>query len=91
MLDRIFSLVRVNRKLILGKNATLVSTSTAGVESTISVTELAALDVTPGTVTASKAVVVDASKNIAGFGSITSNAPTGAGIGYATTPKKRRK
>ena len=84
MLDRIFSLVRVNRKLILGKNATLVSTSAAGVESNISVTELAALDVTPGTVSASKAVVVDASKNIAGFGSVTSNAPTGGGIGYAT-------
>lgn len=35
MLDRIFSLVRVNRKLILGKNASISLTSDAGVESTM--------------------------------------------------------
>jgi hypothetical protein len=84
MLDRVFSLLRVNRKLVFGKNAAMVVTSAAGAESTVSVTELAALDVTPGTATAGKAVVLDASKNVAGLGSITSNAPTGGGIGYAT-------
>lgn len=35
MLDRIFSLVRVTRKLLLGKNATLVVTSSSGVETTV--------------------------------------------------------
>lgn len=44
MLDRVFSLLRVNRKLILGKNASLVVTSPAGVESTLSTAELAKLD-----------------------------------------------
>lgn len=85
MLDRIFSLVRVNRKLILGKNATLVSTSTAGVESTISVTELAALDVTPGTVTAGKAVVVGADKNIDTIAVAEGGLKIGAGAGTAMT------
>lgn len=44
MLDRVFSLLRVNRKLVLGKNATLVATSSAGVESSIDMAELAKLD-----------------------------------------------
>lgn len=84
MLDRIFSLLRVNRKLILGKNATLVATSTSGSENSITPTELASLDVVPGTAAASKAVVLDASKNITGLGSVISTAPTGGGIGYGT-------
>lgn len=46
MLERIFSLARVNRKLILGKNATLVATSATGVETVIGTEEIArALDV----------------------------------------------
>ena len=44
MLDRIFSLVRINKKLVFGKNATLVATSAAGTETVISMTELANLD-----------------------------------------------
>lgn len=76
MLDRIFSLLRVNRKLIMGKNATMVVTSTAGVETTLDMAELAALNgisatelgfidgVTAGTAQASKALVVDANKDI---------------------------
>lgn len=44
MLDRIFSLVRVNRKLVMGKNAQIVATSAAGVESVIDMTELANLN-----------------------------------------------
>jgi len=37
MLDKIFSLVRVTRKLVLGKNASLVVTSTDGTETTLGV------------------------------------------------------
>lgn len=85
MLQQKFSKVRVDDKLVMGKNARLLTTNAAGAESVISTTELGFLDgVVAGTASASKAVVVDASKNIAGFGSITSNAPTGGGIGYAT-------
>lgn len=51
MLDRVFSLLRVNRKLILGKNASLIATSSAGVETVVDTTELATL----GGVTASAA------------------------------------
>jgi len=51
MLDRVFSLLRVNRKLIMGKNAQIVATSAAGVETVVDMTELAAL----GGVTASAA------------------------------------
>lgn len=38
MLDRIFSLVRISRKLIVGKNATLVSTGASGAETTLAAT-----------------------------------------------------
>lgn len=55
------------------------------VTATVSTSELAVLDgVTAGTATASKAVVLDASKNVTGLGSVLSTAPTGGGIGYAT-------
>lgn len=44
MLDRIFSLVRVTRKLVMGKNAQIIATSSTGVESVIDMTELANLN-----------------------------------------------
>lgn len=51
----------------------------------MSATELGYLDgLTPGTATASKAVVLDSSKNVTGLGSVISTAPTGGGIGYGT-------
>lgn len=79
MLDRVFSLVRVNRKLIFGKNATMVVTSSAGAETSLDMTELAALNdlsgtdlakidgITNGTVAAGKAAVVDSNKDIGDF------------------------
>lgn len=96
MLDRKYNKVRVDKKLTLGKGASLVSTSDTGTETTISAAELVALNdlsatdlqkidgITNGTAAASKAVVLDASKNITGLGSVLSTAPTGGGIGYAT-------
>lgn len=52
---------------------------------TITETELARTDgITAGTAAASKAVVLDASKDITGLGSVLSTAPTGGGLGYAT-------
>lgn len=85
MLNQKFTTARIDRKLTLGKNATIVATSAAGVESTVGMAELAVLDgVTAGTATASKAVVLDSSKNVTGLGSVLSTAPTGGGIGYAT-------
>jgi hypothetical protein len=78
MLDRVFSLLRVNRKLIFGKNATLVTTSATGAETSLDLAELAALNnlsatelgyldgVTAGTALASKAVVLDSSKDVTG-------------------------
>lgn len=52
---------------------------------TSTTTELNYVDVTTaGTAQASKAVVLDASKNVTGLGSVLSTAPTGGGIGYAT-------
>lgn len=77
MLDRIFSLARITRKLVFGKNASLVVTNSAGTETTIDMTELAALNglsatelgyldgVTAGTGLASKALVLDSSGNVA--------------------------
>jgi len=53
--------------------------------STVSDAELAFVDgVTAGTALASKAMVLDASKNITGVGGITSTNPTGPGLGYGT-------
>jgi hypothetical protein len=77
MLDRILSLLRVNRKLILGKNATMVVTNADNTETTVNILELAALDgigaadlakidgITNGTGAASKALVLDSSGNVA--------------------------
>lgn len=56
MLDRVFSLLRVNRKLVMGKNAQLVATSAAGVETVVDMTELAVL----GGITATAAEINDA-------------------------------
>lgn len=49
MLDQKFSRVAVSRKLVMGKGASIVATSAAGVETVVDMTELAAL----GGVTAS--------------------------------------
>lgn len=85
MLSQKFSLVRVLRKLTFAKGAQMIVTSDAGVESPMSMGEFIALDgITAGTAAASKAVILDASKNITGLGSVLSTAPTGGGIGYAT-------
>lgn len=77
MLSRIFDFVRVRNKLIMGKNARLVVTSSAGVESTLDMAELAALDsigaadlakidgITNGTGAAGKALVLDANGDVA--------------------------
>jgi hypothetical protein len=43
MLDKVFDFMRIRRKLVLGKGATLVATSAAGVETVVDATELAAL------------------------------------------------
>ena len=77
MLTRIFDLIRIRYKLIFGKGAVLVTTNSAGVESTIDLAELAALDgiaasdlakidgITNGTGAAGKALVLDSSGNVA--------------------------
>ena len=69
----------IERKLLFRKDARLVVTNSAGVESTIDLAELAALDgiaasdlakidgITNGTVAASKAAVVDSNKDIGDF------------------------
>lgn len=79
MLWKPFDFVRIRNKLLFGKGAKLVTTSAAGVETQIDMTELAALNnisatelgfldgVTAGTVTASKAAVVDSNKDIGDF------------------------
>jgi hypothetical protein len=76
MLDRIFSLVRVTRKLVLGKNASLAVTNADGSETTVSIAELAALDsiaaadlakidgITNGTGATGKALVLDSAGNV---------------------------
>ncbi len=43
MLSKIFSTLKITRKLTFGKGATMVATSAAGVESVVDMTELAAL------------------------------------------------
>lgn len=76
MLDRKYNKVRVDKKLTLGKGASLVATSAAGVETVVDMTELAALNdiaaadlakidgITNGTAAAGKALVLDANKDI---------------------------
>ena len=44
MLDRRFKKVKVDGKLIMGKGASIVATSSAGVETALDMTELAALN-----------------------------------------------
>jgi hypothetical protein len=51
MLSKLYDLVKVRRKLVMGKGAQIVSTSAAGVETVVDMTELATL----GGVTASAA------------------------------------
>lgn len=57
----------ITKVLRLAKNAVIKIINADGTESTLSLTEQAALDVTPGTVTASKAAVVDSNKDIGDF------------------------
>lgn len=83
MLDRRYKKVKVDGKLIMGKGASIVATSSAGVETTLDMTELAALNdiaaadlakidgITNGTAAANKAVVLDASKGISTITSAT--------------------
>lgn len=71
MLTKLFDLLVIRRKLKFNKGATMVVTSSTGTESTVDMTELGVLDVTPGTATASKAVVLGASKDIATITSAT--------------------
>lgn len=83
MLDRRYKKVKVDGKLIMGKGASIVATSSAGVETTLDMTELAALNdiaasdlakidgITDGTAAANKAVVLDASKGISTITSAT--------------------
>lgn len=67
-----FSELLVTRKLRLGKGATLEVTNADGSVSSVSISEQAVLDgVTPGAVTASKAVVVDSNKDIGDFRNVT--------------------
>lgn len=79
MLPKKFSHVRVDRKLILGKGATIVATSSAGIETAVDMAEIAALNdiaasdlakidgITNGTAAAGKALVLDANKAIDSF------------------------
>jgi hypothetical protein len=83
MLDQKFKRVRVDHKLVLGKSAKFVATSTTGVETEIDMAELASLNdisatdlakidgITNGTVAASKAVVVDSNKDATGLRNLT--------------------
>jgi len=83
MLDRKYRRVRVDQKLVMGKGAKLIATSSAGVETTLDMTELAALNdiaaadlakidgITNGTVAAGKAVVVDSNKDASSFRNVT--------------------
>jgi hypothetical protein len=78
MLDRKYNKVRVSNKLTLGKGAKIITTSDTGAETEIDMAELAALNsisatelgfldgVTAGTALASKAVVLDSSKDVTG-------------------------
>lgn len=62
MLSKIFDFAVIRRKLLFRKGATLVVTSTAGVESTVDMSELGALNIaTMGTLEASKAWTSDSS------------------------------
>lgn len=91
-----FANLLVSGKLRMGKNAVITVINSDNTESNVNLAELAALDgisaadlakidgITNGTATASKAVVLDASKNVTGLGSVISTAPTGGGIGYGT-------
>ena len=100
MLTRIFDLAVIRNKLLFKKGATMVVTSSAGVESTLDLAELAALDsiaaadlakidgITNGTGAAGKALVLDSSGNVAmpdgGFINLSNAAVAAAGSGQST-------
>lgn len=79
MLTKIFDFVKVRRTLRFEKGATLVTTSTTGAQTTIDMTELAALNnvaasdlqkidgITNGTAAAGKALVADSNIDISGM------------------------
>lgn len=86
MLERVFDLVRIRRKMVLGRGVTLVTTNAAGTQSALNVDELNRLDgVTAGTVSASKAVVVGADKNIDTIAIAEGGLKIGAGAGTAVS------
>lgn len=80
MLEKVFDFVRIRNRLKMGKGAVIITTNSAGTESTVTLSELGVVDgVTAGTVTASKAVVVDSNKDIASFRNITATGTVTAG------------
>ena len=80
----------ITRNLRLAFGAKIKNVAANGVETEIDLTELGTLDVVPGTATASKAVVLDASKGIATITSatvttLTTNAITGGDSSVGVT------
>lgn len=83
LLPRRMSQARIDQKLTFGKGAKLVTTSDAGVETTIDMAELAAVNdiaasdlakidgITNGTVAAGKALVADANLDVAALRNLT--------------------
>jgi hypothetical protein len=65
MLTKIFDRLRIRAKLVLGKGASLVTTSTAGVETEVLAADLVKIDgITDGTGAAGKALVPDSAGNV---------------------------
>lgn len=76
MLTKVFDLLRIRTKLVFGKGATIVTTSSSGTETTIDLAELAAVNdiaasdlakidgITNGTGAAGKALVLDANGSV---------------------------
>lgn len=95
MLEKIFDRLRVRSALVFGKGATLVATSSAGVQTSIDMTELAALNdlaagdlakidgITNGTGAAGKALVLGSSGQISipGEAALDGNVNNTAGAG----------
>lgn len=97
MLSKIYDLVKVRRKLVMGKGAQIVATSAAGVETPIDMTELAALNnvaaadiqkidgITNGTGAADKALVLGASGEATVPGPLKLNGNVSAAAGAGIT------
>lgn len=82
MLQQKFNKVRVDNKLVLSKGASLVSTSSAGVESTIGAAELSILDGLTATATQINAVALAASNSRTVTGTATITAADHNGVVY---------